>query len=161
MTIHQTIVADPLRVPVVPPRTFLSFIARILGNGRDSGGLHLIEMLVASGDSSPWHVHHDEDEWFYVIDGELEVGVGDARVRLGAGDFAFGPIDVPHGYRVTSATPARFLMITVGANFSDFIAEMSEPAAAAVLPGPVEIDFAKVTACAAKYGMEILGPYPA
>lgn len=161
MSIHQTIVADPTRVPVVPPRTFLSFIARILGNGRDTGGLHLIEMLVASGDASPWHVHHDEDEWFYVIEGELEVGVGDARVRLGAGDFAFGPINVPHGYRVTSATPARFLMITVGARFSDFIAEMSEPAAAAVLPGPVEIDFPKVVASAAKYGMEILGPYPA
>ena len=53
MTIHQTIVADPTRVPVVPPRTFLSFIARILGNGRDTGGLHVIEMLVASGDARP------------------------------------------------------------------------------------------------------------
>ena len=161
MTIHQTIVADLSRAPVVPPRTFLSFIARILGNGRDTGGLHVIEMLVASGDASPWHVHHDEDEWFYVMEGELEVIVGDDRVRLGAGDFAFGPRDVPHGFRVVSATPARFLMITVGGRFSDFIAEMSEPAVAAVLPGPVEPDMPRLVACAEKYGMELLGPLPA
>jgi mannose-6-phosphate isomerase-like protein (cupin superfamily) len=161
MTIQQTIVADLTRAPVVPPRTFLSFVARILGNGRDTGGLHVIEMLVGSGDSSPWHVHHEEDEWFYVIEGELQVIVGDDRVTLGAGDFAFGPRDVPHGFRTVSATPARFLMITVGGRFSEFIAEMSEPAAAAILPGPVDVDFAKVVATAKKYGMDVFGPLPA
>jgi quercetin dioxygenase-like cupin family protein len=84
------------------------------GNGRDTGGLHAVQLDVPSGEGSPWHVHHEEDEWFYVIVGELEVLVGDRRVRAGAGDLAFGPRDVPHGFRVISSTPARVLLLTVG-----------------------------------------------
>jgi mannose-6-phosphate isomerase-like protein (cupin superfamily) len=160
MTIHQTILADQTRTPVAPPRRFLSFIARIVGNGRDTGGLHAVELLLPSGESSPWHVHHEEDEWFYVIEGELEVIVGDNRVRLGDGDFAFGPRDVPHGFRITSASPARVLLITVGGRFSDFIAENSEPILKGMAPAPTESDTSKLVASAIKYGQEILGPLP-
>ncbi len=46
MTFHQTILPDPNAAPLAPPRQFLSFVARILGNGRDSGGLHAVELLV-------------------------------------------------------------------------------------------------------------------
>lgn len=160
MSIHQTILADPAPEPVAPPRRFLSFIARILGNGRDSGGLHAVELQLPPGESSPWHVHHEEDEWFYVIEGELQVIVGDNRVRLGAGDFAFGPRDVPHGFRITGASPARVLLITVGGRFSDFIAENSEPILNGMVPAPNGSDTAKLAASAAKYGQEVLGPLP-
>lgn len=160
MTISTIIPADQTHTPIVPPRRFISFTARILGNGRDTGGLHAVELEVPSGDSSPWHVHHEEDEWFYVLEGELEVIVGDDRVRLGAGDFAFGPRDVPHGFRVTSKSPARALLITVGGRFSDFIAENSEPILQGVTPNRQEPDIPKLVASAAKYGMEIFGPLP-
>ncbi|HET7714091.1 MAG TPA: cupin domain-containing protein [Bauldia sp.] len=161
MTIHQPIHADAARAPVAPPRSFLSMLVHIRSNGRDNGGLHVIETVVPSGDESPWHVHHDEDESFYVMEGELEVIVGDRRVRLGPGDFAFGPREVPHGFRVTSPGPARFLMITVGGRFADFIAEMSEPLADAVLPERAEIDLPRLVATAKKYGMDVFGPLPA
>jgi mannose-6-phosphate isomerase-like protein (cupin superfamily) len=160
MTTQQPINLQSARALTTPPRGFLSFLAYIRGNGRDTGGLHLIELVVAPGDASPWHVHHDEDEWFYVIEGELDVIVGDSRSHLVPGSFAYGPRDIPHGFRSSGAMPARFLMITVGASFSDFIAEMSEPAAEAVLPGPVEIDVPKLVAAAKRYGMDILGPLP-
>ena len=94
-----------------------------------------------------------------MIEGELEVIVGDDRVRLRPGDFAFGPRSIPHGFRVVSATPARFLMITVGGGFSDFIAEMSEPLVEGVTPA--EPDMARLDATARKYGMEVFGPLPA
>lgn len=160
MTIQQPINAEGARALTAPPRAFLSFLAYIRGNGRDTGGLHVVELVVASGDASPWHVHHDEDEWFYVIEGELDVIVGDNRVHLVPGSFAYGPREIPHGFRITGSTPARFLLITNGSTFSDFIAEMSEPLAEAVLPGPVEPDLPKLVAAAKRYGMEILGPLP-
>src|SRR5438270_4191639 len=46
----------------------------------DTGGQYgLIEVVVPMGVGSPWHVHPEEDEWFYVLDGELTVYVADAR----------------------------------------------------------------------------------
>lgn len=160
MTIHQSIPADQTGTPATALRRFLSFNVRILGNGSDTGGLHAVELHLPSGESSPWHVHHEEDEWFYVIEGELEVIVGDSRVRLGAGQFAFGPRDVPHGFRITSKTPARLLVITVGGRFSDFVAENSEPILDGVAPEPGAPDLSKLIASAKRYGQEILGPLP-
>src|SRR5687768_10529913 len=160
MTIHQTILADQARPPVTPPRRFLSFTARILGNGFDIGGLHAVELHLPSGESSPWHVHHEEDEWFYVTEGELEVIVADNRAQLGAGELAFGPRDVPHGFRVISKTPARVLLITVGGRFSDFIAENSEPILDGAAPELNGSAIPKLIESAMKYGQEILGPLP-
>lgn len=161
MTMHQTIHAGQTRAAASAPRRFLSFTARILGNGRDTGGLHAVELNLPSGESSPWHVHHEEDEWFYVIEGELDVIVGDARVRLGTGEFAFGPRDVPHGFRVTSSSPARVLLVTVGGRFSDFVMENSDPDVAMVTPDRIAADISKLVASAQRYGQEILGPLPA
>jgi uncharacterized cupin superfamily protein len=164
MTIQETNPAKAASTaayaPVAQPRRFLSFTARILGNGTDTGGLHAVELHLPSGESSPWHVHHEEDEWFHVIDGELEVIVGTTRVRIGAGGFAFGPRNVPHGFRVTSATPARVVLITVGGRFSDFIAENSTPIAEGCTPDGAGPDLKKLAASAARYGQEIFGPLP-
>lgn len=160
MAFHRSIVADLGPAPAAPPRRFLSFTARILGNGRDTGGLHAVQLDLPPGEASPWHVHHEEDEWFYVVAGELEVLVGDQRVRAGAGDLAFGPRDVPHGFRIISRTPARVLLLTVGGRFSDFIAENSEPILDGVSDEPQAPDFEKLAASARRYGQEILGPLP-
>lgn len=160
MTVHQTIPDNQTRTPIAQERQFLGFIARILGNGADTGGLHAVELQLPAGEASPWHVHHEEHEWFYLIEGELEVLVGEQRVRLGAHDFAFGPRDIPHGFRVTSPNGARLLMITVGGRFSDFVAENSEP----LVDGKLvvrEPDIGKLVSSAARYGQEILGPLPA
>lgn len=164
MTIQQTIppkaASAPVRAPAAQPRRFLSFTARILGNGTDTGGLHAVELDLPSGESSPWHVHHEEDEWFHVVEGELEVIVGATRARLGPGGFGFGPRDVPHGFSVTSPTPARLVLITVGGRFSEFVAENSVPITDDVAPGDVAPDLAKLAASAQRYGQEVFGPLP-
>lgn len=74
--------------------------------------------------------------------------------------FAFGPRNVPHGFRVTSATPARVVLITVGGRFSDFIAENRTPIAEGGTPDGVGPDLKKLAASAARYGQEIFGPLP-
>lgn len=160
MNVNSNVLNEAERVPAAMPRRFLSFTARILGNGRDSGGLHAVELHLPSGESSPWHVHHEEDEWFYVIEGEIEALVGDSRVRLKAGEFAFGPRDVPHGFRIVGSTPARVLLITVGGRFSDFIAENSEPISDEATAPRKEPDVARLIESARRYGQEILGPLP-
>ena len=68
-------------------------------SGADTGGeFGLLEVTVRAGEGSPWHVHPEEDEWFYVLEGEFTVYVGEKRLSLTPGSFAFGPRGVPHTF---------------------------------------------------------------
>src|SRR3954469_13052484 len=68
-------------------------------SGADTDGEYgLLEVTVRAGEGSPWHVHPEEDEWFYVLEGEFTVYVGEERRSLPAGAFAFGPKGVPHTF---------------------------------------------------------------
>jgi quercetin dioxygenase-like cupin family protein len=139
-------------------RWFLSLPTWIRAGAAETGGaLSMIEQVVPPGFASPWHVHADEDESFYVVEGEMEVRVADQTVRLGAGGYAFGPRGVPHGFRIVGETPARFLLVTGGGRFAAFIAEASAPGEA---PPAGEPDLPALVAAAARNGITILGPMP-
>jgi quercetin dioxygenase-like cupin family protein len=145
----------------VPPRAFLSTLVWIKADGASTAGTQsLIEILAPAGWATPWHVHHTHDEYFYILEGEVAVQVGEARVTLKPGDYAFGPRGVPHGYRVQGPAPARLLMITGDRDFAEFVRDMSEPAAGDDLPPPSEPDLERVVATAARHGIEILGAMP-
>jgi quercetin dioxygenase-like cupin family protein len=121
--------------------------------------LSIVELSGAPGDTPPLHVHTDEDETFYVLDGEVTLHVaGQHLLVLQAGEAAFAPRGVPHVYVVTSETPARWLGTTTGHQFASFVEALSTPAAEPTLPTDVEIDPAQVAAVAARHGIELLGP---
>jgi len=86
--------------------------ARTIKISRDNtaGQYGLVEIGVPTGLGSPWHVHPDEDEWFYVLDGEFTFYVGDARLSLPAGSFAFGPKGVPHTFIAESPDGVKPLL---------------------------------------------------
>ena len=63
------------------------------------GALGLVEGLHAPGTGAPAHIHHNEDEFFYVIDGEVEVTIGDQKVQGKAGSFVFAPRGPPASCR--------------------------------------------------------------
>ena len=95
-----------------------------------------------------------------MLEGEVTAQVGDTRVVLRPGDYAFGPRGVPHGYRVAESGPARLLMMTGDRDFAEFVRELSEPAAGDTLPPPSEPDIARIVAAAARHGIEMLWPWP-
>lgn len=119
----------------------------------------VIEFLWPQGSGSPLHVHRREDEWFYVIEGEVTFWVGGETIVAPAGSFVYGPRDVPHTFLVTSPG-ARFLMVTEPAMFADFVRALSVPAQEPTLP-PASVerpDPERIAELAAEWGMEILGP---
>ena len=56
----------------------------------------------------PRHLHHGEDEWFYVVDGEYLVEVGGVSHHLKTGDSVLGPRGIPHAFAFVGATSAGF-----------------------------------------------------
>ncbi|MGV3489888.1 MAG: cupin domain-containing protein [Devosia sp.] len=104
----------------------------------------------------PWHLHHSEDESFYVLEGQMTMIAGETRQLLGPGDFAFGPRGVAHGFRIEGDAPARILLITSGGDFGAFVAEMS--VSPDVAPSPPEL--ALFAAAAQRHNIDILGPLP-
>lgn len=142
-------------------RWFLGSQAWIrVGTEQSSGSVAIIEQLILPGDS-PWHVHHTQDEGFYVIDGSLTVIVGEQRWTLGPGDYAFGPRNIPHGFRVEGETPTRLLLVcTPAAGFDRFIYQASQPATAPGFPPPQPFDEVRLARLAAEAGNEVLGPLP-
>jgi mannose-6-phosphate isomerase-like protein (cupin superfamily) len=130
--------------------------------GRDDtdGRYGLIETVVPVGLGSPWHVHHEEDEWFYVLDGELTIYVGDARLSLPAGGFGFGPKGVPHTFFAEQPEGARILVGLQPMQYEGFLREVGVPAPERVLPPRPEghPDMARLARIVARNGFEILGP---
>jgi quercetin dioxygenase-like cupin family protein len=141
-------------------RWFLGFLITIKSSAETTDGrVAVIEHHGVQGLGSPLHVHRNEDEWFYVTEGELTFWVGGETIKAPAGSFVYGPRDVPHTFSVTSAE-ARFLLVTEPAGFENFVRALSEPAQAFTLP-PASVqppDPEQMMAAAAAYGIEILGP---
>jgi len=61
-------------------------------------------------------MHHNEDEWFYVIEDDYIAEIGDKRVQLKAGDSILGPREVPHAWAFVGDTPGRLLIAFAPAN---------------------------------------------
>jgi quercetin dioxygenase-like cupin family protein len=105
----------------------------------DSNGLLIFEMTFQKKGGPARHLHHEQDEWFYVVEGEFIMEVGPERMRLSPGDSILAPRKVPHVWAFVSDTPGRMVA------FMREIAKASGPA-------PQDPDFFRA------YGMELVGP---
>ncbi|KQN24326.1 hypothetical protein ASF00_15905 [Sphingomonas sp. Leaf34] len=74
------------------------------------GDLFVIEQANQRRGGPPMHVHHGEDELFYVLDGEYAVQVGETRYALKTGDCILGPRGVPHAWAFVGSTAGRLLL---------------------------------------------------
>jgi mannose-6-phosphate isomerase-like protein (cupin superfamily) len=138
------------------PLWFLGVPTQVLATAEQTNGAFgLVEHVIPAGDESPWHVHHAEDEAFYLVEGEMTFLCGDRSVRAGPGSFVYGPRGVPHGFRVEGDQPARLLLLCAPGGFERFIIDLSEPA-----PPDGPPDMEHMIALAAQYNIDILGPLP-
>ena len=91
------------------------------GVGSTAGGFTLIESSTKGG--APWHVHTREDEYFYVLEGEIVVWCGEEEFHGKAGSFIFLPRGIPHAWDVESEGKAKLLMMTVPGMLEEFLRE--------------------------------------
>lgn len=90
-----------------------------------SGQFALLEMEGGPGGEPPLHVHRNEDELFFVLEGELKVRRGDQEITLLAGESAFLPRNVAHTFKVMSPH-VRFLNYITPGGFEEYFRDLGE-----------------------------------
>jgi quercetin dioxygenase-like cupin family protein len=106
---------------------FRQSLVTVLADSTDtSGQFALLEMEGGPGAEPPLHVHRNEDELFYMLEGELKVRRGDEEIRLLAGESAFLPRNVAHTFKVMSSH-VRFLNYITPGGFEAYFRDLGQP----------------------------------
>lgn len=129
------------------------------GGEHTEGRFALLEQQVPGDYAAPHHVHHDEDEAWYLLAGDATFVCGDARFTAGPGAWVFLPKGIPHAFRV-GPSGARLLTLSAPAGFAAFVQAAGVPAPTGTLPPPVPLDVARLAVIAERHGIELLGPPP-
>ena len=115
-----------------------------------SGALFIMENRNMVRGGPPRHVHYEQEEWFYFIEGsdEVLIEVGETKLRLKPGDSIFAPRNVPHVWAYLGQQPGRMLFaFTPAAKIESFFEETSKPDAKVNDPSRFE-----------RHGMKLVGP---
>ncbi len=103
-------------------------------SSHDTKNLFSLEVMLTQKGGPAKHVHFNQDEWFYILEGEFIIEVGDERFRVKSGDSLFAPKKIPHGWAFVGGTQGRFLgSVMPAGNLEDFFIEAARNNA---LPGP-------------------------
>ena len=118
----------------------------------------IVEALAFQSTEPPEHIHHREDEAWYILDGKMTFYVGDAVLEATTGSLAYAPMGIPHTFTV-DVEPTRVLVFASPAGFEHFALELGEqahndtPPAGLALPPPEVLG-----PVAERYGIEVIGP---
>ena len=137
------------------PIWYLQMLMTIKASGdRTGGALGLIDLKCPAG-MTPLHVHHKEDEGWYLLQGRITCTCGDETVAAEPGAFLWLPRDVPH--RLRFETECHLLQIAIPAGLEVFHERMGQPATRLELPPPGQVlDTEKYRRLAAEQGLEII-----
>jgi quercetin dioxygenase-like cupin family protein len=121
-----------------------------LCGAQTNGAFSLVEHPLDPGRLvAPMHTHHREDEYSFVLEGELTAQIGTEVIAVPAGTLLLKPRGVPHTVWNATTQPARFLEIISPAGFENYFVELAEILAQ---PGPPDLD--RIVVLAQKYGIE-------
>ena len=130
-----------------------------LVTGAESGGSYFaMEALVPPGGGPPPHIHRNEDETFYIVEGHCSIRLDDEAVLAGAGDFVNVPRGRVHCFHNDGAAPMRMIVTFTPAGIKHFFEETLERALDPTQPPPDNIDavVARYLAAAPRHGIEFV-----
>jgi mannose-6-phosphate isomerase-like protein (cupin superfamily) len=139
MTIPSTVRSGVVRASDAVPLLEGPFAALLLA-GRDhtvGGPALVVHDLAPRALGSPVHTHVHEDEWSFVLSGEIGVEIGGTTAVARPGDVVLKPRGIPHAFWNAGDAPARFLEVITPAGFEDYFAALGEVFAVA---GPPDLE---------------------
>ncbi len=132
-------------------------LARILGeSSKTDGAFSLIHLTHQYGEATPLHIHHNQDEAFFVLNGDVRGICGDTEWEASGGAFIWLPRGLAHAFQAVSELPLELLVMSIPGGFDAFVAEAGTPVGS-VTEAPDQDPVALIE-IAARHGMEILGP---
>jgi quercetin dioxygenase-like cupin family protein len=135
-------------------------VLTLKASSADTGGAVLIfEHRASRGKATPLHVHHNEDEAIYLLEGRLRVHIAGAEHVLETHGFFFIPRGVPHAFFVTSEQ-AHLLCVQTPATIEAFYRSASDPVDANT-GDTHQADPGRVRTAALRFeGITLVGPPP-
>ena len=113
------------------------------------GSLLAVEVSFHAKGGPVRHIQFDQEEWFYVLEGEYVFEIGQERFRLKPGDSAFGPRNVPHVWAYVGDGPGRILSVVTPAGR---VEEFFRATVKVHAPPPLDPDLFH------SFGFELVGP---
>jgi quercetin dioxygenase-like cupin family protein len=110
------------------------------------GNLFVMEQRNNKKGGPPRHLHYNEEEYFYVIEGNYIIEVGSDRFELGSGDSLLAPRKVPHAWAFAGADKGRLLISFAPANKMEAYFRLINP------------NSKQMADLMREYGMELIGP---
>ena len=131
---------------------------RMKARAADTGGaLGLVEASLYRGFGPPLHVHHREDEAFYVIEGEIRFRQADQEFVGAPGTWVWGPREVPHTFKVESESARALILVTPG-GFERMFELGGVPVSESPEPPVQEYDRDHTVSSSRQFGFEVIGP---
>ena len=126
--------------------------AVLLAGGEQTGGAvaFVVHPLAPRALGSPVHTHVHEDEWSFVLEGEIGVQLGDDESVARPGDLVLKPRGVPHAFWNAGDTPARMLEVVTPAGFERYFERLGELLA---VDGPPDLE--ALGGVAAEFGLVV------
>ncbi len=136
------------------PIQFRGETVRIKVSTQDTHGKYAVwEASIPSGGGPPLHVHHREDEWFYVLEGKFVFEVGGRQITAKRGASIFAPRHIPHRFQNVGWGEGRILAMAEPGGLDTFFRDL-----ALALKHGREFVPGLVKPVADNYGLELLGP---
>ena len=123
-------------------------------SSRDTGGAYAVfEGITLPQNGPPLHMHREQDEWWYILEGEFRFQVDGEEIYAGPGATVFAPRGSRHTFQNIGHEPGRTLTTVVPGGLDLFFEELET-----VAPRGAVFDPAKMVPLFEKHGMELLGP---
>jgi|GEM_PF-424054 len=131
-----------------------------IATGQDTGGqFSLFNFSLQPGTGPSPHIHHNEDEAFYILDGNVSFQMhDDESFTATSGSFLYLPKEHIHSFRDLGPTPARFLDIAVPSGIDKLFAALGSPATGTSPPPPPPLDptfFANLSTISSQHGVDL------
>jgi mannose-6-phosphate isomerase-like protein (cupin superfamily) len=126
--------------------------------GEDTGGAFtLFEETIAPQDKALPHLHYEEDQAFYVLEGEHEFVCGGRTLAVKAGSFVYVPRGTTHSYENVGTEPGKLLILSTPAGGTEkLFFDLGDPAVEGSPPPPAApLDLRAFRASVQKYGSDI------
>ncbi len=136
-----------------------ALLQRKAGGAETDGRFAMLEQTMPPRYAVPRHIHVEEDEAWYVLEGSITFYCGERVIEAVERTWVFAPRGIAHTFKVGGAG-ARALTFSFPSRFADFVAAAGEPAPELKIPPPVPVDERRLAQLAHQYGIEMVGPPP-